>query len=179
MMRAILCVCLAATVCGSAEYAVTDRSEPLMVMAGHDSEIDVERYVLASSQQAFDEQWIAHQGDRVARAAQGWPMTPQIDFESCAAIFIFGGDAFNSNGFRVVDIIEGAGVVKVRFEPISFQTSSLEGEDPGIRVRPWAMVLIERTDRTIILEEDVQGLIGGEPIWKVRATFPDQNERPD
>jgi hypothetical protein len=32
--------------------------------------------------------------------------------------------------------------------------------------------VLPRSEKPIVLEENVQGLIGGEPIWKVRARLP-------
>lgn len=149
-----------------------DERPPLMVMTGHESDVAEARYRLAASQEVFDEVWVGHMGDRVTRAAQGWPMPPRIDFEACEAIFIFGGASTNTNGYRVMETIEAADAVTIRFEDISFQTSSLDGADAGVRARPWAMLLIEKTDKTVVLEQNVQGLIGGDPIWKERASFP-------
>ena len=147
-------------------------TRPLLVMTGWVSEIAEPRWRLAASQAVFDEEWMAHMGDRVQRAAQGWPMTPSIDFTACQAIFIFGGDGFNANGFRVEQMVEAADALTIRFDRISFQTSSSDGPDHGHPARPWAVVVVPRTDRTVILEENVQGLIGEPPVWKRRAAFP-------
>ncbi|MCB9846512.1 MAG: hypothetical protein H6811_11070 [Phycisphaeraceae bacterium] len=99
-------------------------------------------------------------------------MTPQIDFEACEAVLVFGGDGFNANGFRVVEMSAEPDAVTVRIERISYQTASFDGPDPGDPVRPWAMILLPATDRAIVLEENTQGVIGGEPIWTCRAAFP-------
>ena len=111
-------------------------------------------------------------GERVTRAAQGWPMTPQVDFEACDALFVFGGDRVNCNGYRIMDVIEEDDAVTIRIERISYQTSSFNGEDKGDAARPWAMMVLPHTDKTILLEENVQGLIGEPPKWKQRAAFP-------
>lgn len=166
---------LALTILGSAWAMTSISDEPgkaQLVITGPTSDIEAPLYRLASSQAVFDELWTQHMGDRVTRAAQGWPLTPTIDFEACEALFVFGGDRTNSNGYRVMDVIDEKDAVTVRFEDISFQTSSLDGEDSGVAARPWAMILIPATDRTIFLEDNVQGLIGAEPKWKRRAAFP-------
>lgn len=149
-----------------------EKTVPVMVMTGPTSDIGASRYESARSQEAFDALWVEHMGDRVTRAAQGWPMTPTIDFARYEAVFMFGGEATNSNGFRIVEMFDRPDEVLVRFEDISFQTASFDGEDAGVASRPWAMVLIERTEKRIILEQDVRSLIEGDPIWKRRAVFP-------
>ncbi len=100
--------------------AIAARSEPpqtgkaLLVVTGHESEIRAPRIELARSQDVFDGIWIRHMGERVTKAAQGWPMTPQIDFAACSAIFIFGGDTTNANGYRVLDVVTEPDAVTVR-----------------------------------------------------------------
>lgn len=172
----IVCLGAAAASLGAgglvAQIKPSESGRALFVMTGSESEIATPRHHLAASQEVFDELWVEHMGDRVQRAAQGSPMPPRIDFDACEAILIFAGDGFNSNGFRVADVINEPDAVTVRVERISYQTASFDGPDRGDPARPWAMLLLPATDRTIILEENVQGLIGGEAIWQQRAAFP-------
>lgn len=144
----------------------------LLVLTGSASEIAEPRYELAASQEVFDSIWVEHMGDRIEKAAQGWTLPPQIDFERCEALFIFDGAVRNSNGFRVMDVIEEADAVTVRVDSISYQTASFDGRDAGVAVKPWALVLLPATEKTILIEENVQNLKAGEPQWKQRAAFP-------
>lgn len=154
------------------EDAAAAPTRPLLVLTGHRSEIRQRRDRLAASQEVFDAIWKEHRGDAIEKAVQGWPMTPSIDFTRATALFAFDGDRQNSNGFRVMEVVEEENARTIRIEAISFQTASFDGEDPGVDVRPWVLVLTARTDKTIFVEENVQGLIGGPPIWKQRAAYP-------
>jgi hypothetical protein len=147
-------------------------NRPLLTMTGRTSEIDEPMYRLAASQAVFDDLWVRHLGERVPRAAQGWPMTPQIDFDRVSAILIFGGDRINCNGYRIMEISEEPDALTIRFERISYQTVAMEPEHRGDAVRPWAMLVIPRTERTVFLEENVQAIIGHPPEWRQRAVFP-------
>lgn len=144
----------------------------MLVQTGMVSEIGESGYHNAASQEVFDRLWITHMGGRVEKAAQGWAMTPQIDFDACEAVFLFGGDRINSNGFRVVEMLEEDDAVTIRYESISFQTAGVGGDGGAARARPWAFVLIEKSGRTIFLEENTQNIIGRDPIWTGRAAFP-------
>jgi len=157
----------------SVEPEAREPGRALMVMTGRSSEVATEKFGFATSQELFDAAWLEHMGEGVEKAAQGWPMPPQVDFRACAAVFIFGGDRVNTNGYRVEDIIEVEDAVTIRYDAITFQTASFGDEpDEGVKARPWGMVLIPATEKTVFLEENVQGLIGGDPIWKQRVMFP-------
>lgn len=155
------------------EPAAREPGKALMVMTGRSSEVRTESFRIASSQALFDKAWLEHMGEGVEKAAQGWPMPPRVDFTACEVVFVFGGDRVNCNGYRVEDIIEVEDAVTIRYDAITFQTASFGGEpDEGVKARPWAMVLIPATEKTVFLEENVQGLIGGDPVWKQRVIFP-------
>ncbi len=156
-----------------AQGAALEPSRALLVLTGHDSQVTKAQFRPAASQKVFDELWLMHKGDSVTKAAQGWPMIPQIDFNACYAIFIFGGDTANTNGYRVRDVITEVDAITVRYETDSYQTSSFNGIDHGNAVRPWGLILIPAPKgRTVILEQNVQGMRDTEPKWKQRVTFP-------
>ncbi len=146
-------------------------SQPVMVMTGRDSDVTKPRYQLAASQELFDLVWKEHVGDRLEVAAQGWPIVPVIDFEHYSVLFIFGGETTNANGFRVMEVLEEEDAMTVRFERDSYQTMSMTGEDRGDAVTPWAMILLPATQRTLLVEENVQTMHAPEPDWRERAAF--------
>ena len=82
------------------------------------------------------------------------------------AIAIFLGKTWNSRGVSAT-VSEDDERVRVRFDSISYQT--IGGAD---HVTPYGVLVIPRSAKEVVLEENVQGLIGGEPVWKVRARFP-------
>ncbi|MCA9310295.1 MAG: hypothetical protein KDA21_03765 [Phycisphaerales bacterium] len=152
-----------------------ERAErPVMVMTGPNSEIQTLRYRLARSQEVFDELWKEHMGERIDRAAQGWPLTPTVDWDGYSALLIFGGQHVNSNGYHVIEVIEEADAQVVRVRRATYQTMAMgDGEiDHGNPVHPWAMVLLPATRKTVVLEEDAQSMLGRPPVWKERAAFP-------
>ncbi len=173
---------LAITIAIAGTYPAAERTEdlatqpgvakPLVTLTGRTSDFETAQYRLVRSQEVFDEIWIAHEGDRVNRAAQGWPMTPQISFADCDVLLLFGGERTNCNGYRVEEILEEDDAVTVRIDLITYQTASFDGPDLGDSARPWALVVLPATKKTIFLEENVQGIIGDPPIWKQRAVFP-------
>mgnify|MGYP001313214653 CR=1 FL=1 len=154
-----------------ADEAARPAPRVLFSMTGRESEIRLPRYYLVTTQETFDALWTEHMGPRVTKAVQGWPMPPRVDFESHAAVFIFGGDAINCNGMTVEEIADEPGGLLIRFDAITFQTMSIDGPDLGEAGRPWIMLLIDRPTGPVRLEENVQNLIGEPPIWRKRAVF--------
>jgi hypothetical protein len=154
---------------------VREPTGALFAMTGPHSEVRTPQFRPVASQEVFDKIWLMHSGDDVTKAAQGWPMIPQIDFKSCYALFIFGGDTTNTNGYRVREVITEDDAITVRYETDSYQTASFDGPDHGNAVRPWAMFLIPTpAGRTVILERNVQGMHDLHPEWKQTAVFPGQ-----
>jgi len=149
------------------------RVAPLLVETGRVSEIGEQRFYRAFNQQMFDRIWSAHMGDRVTKAVQGWPMTPQVNFDRCEVVMLFAGGRANSNGLRIVETVEGDDLLTIRYESISFQTAGRGADGGVVRSRPWAMVLIERSGKAIEIQENTQNIIGADPIWTTRVVLDD------
>ncbi len=144
----------------------------LVTTTGRTSNIHEETYLLCGSQEIFDQAWLEHQGDQFNRAAQGWPMTPQIDFDQCHVLLLFGGDRVNCNGYRYIEVIQEHDAITYRVDLITYQGSSVTAKDSGVAAQPWAMIVIPSTKKTLLIEENMQGMKNQPPKWKQRAVFP-------
>ena len=166
---------------------ITPRSQPsqdatrghvLITLTGTTSAIETPKYLLAASQEVLQTHWSEHLGTPAEHPHEAWDQTPRLDFDLCQAILIFTGDRANSTGVRVLAVIEEPDAITIRFEHKSYQSISIgprqqgDSQVPENSTRPWAMLVIPSTDKTIYLQQNVQGRIGGEPIWKQRAVFP-------
>jgi hypothetical protein len=102
------------------------------------------------------------------------PAFGTIDFVNNVALVIMDGDAFNCRGMDA-EVWEDDTRILVRLRRRSFQTMSRgEGSNGGARKhRPFGIFLLPRRDpwKLVIVENNVQGLIGGPPIWKESARF--------
>jgi hypothetical protein len=85
-------------------------------------------------------------------------------------VTMFKGSSVNSHGLRIDSVTETTHAVTVRFDDISYQVS---GE--GNRVAPYAFVLLPKSEKPVVLEENVQQYLGEPPVWKEVAKLP----RPD
>ena len=137
--------------------------KPLLVLTGADSHISQPTVLRADSADQWQQIWIKHLGvtpQTIHRPAM------EIDFGKCTLLAIFKGATANRTGVRVVSIDELPDALQIRLEDISYQTLS-SGKDGGIEhVTPFAFVLIPRTSKLLVIEENVQGYKDRSAEWK-------------
>lgn len=135
---------------------------PVVAMFGADCAIHDARYERVCTQEQLVELWGRHLGKA---SPQSEP--PLVDFAACEVLAVFAGDGWNSNGIQVVEMLEDGSVRRVRFDHYSYQTEGLDGG--GVRVSPFGWFVVPKTALAVVLEENVQNMIGEPPIWKERA----------
>ena len=137
---------------------------PAVALYGRDSGIKARRYERLQTQQALTEVWVTHRGR--ARPATNPPL---VDFATFEVIAVFDGEGWNSDGIQVVEMADEAEVRRVRFQHYSFQTEGPNGG--GVRVTPFGFFVVPKTTLPVILEENVQNMIGEPPVWKERTRW--------
>lgn len=75
---------------------------------------------------------------------------------------IFRGRGWNSAGVRAISIVEEQGRIVFRFHDKSYQTDGPDGR--GKQGTAYAFFVIPRSTKAVVLEENVQGLIGKPPV---------------
>lgn len=154
--------------------ARTGPRPPIVSFYGPRSAITERQYMFITTREAFNKVWERHMGDRAVYfpAHGSGVIAPGIDFERYMVVAHFRGESANCNGelatFEVLD-----DRVQVRFSAMTFQTmASAPGErDLGERVTPFGIWVIPRSDKTIVFEENTQGLLGEDPVWTERRRF--------
>jgi hypothetical protein len=117
-----------------------------------------------ASSQEWETLWQEHAGK--AQKNQPASAVPQIDFAQCMVVAVFQGASVNSRGVNCVSVGETASAITVRFVRDHYQTTN--GFDD---VTPFGIFLLPRSAKPLILEENVQNLLNGPPVWKVQARF--------
>ena len=142
---------------------------PYVSFGGHYSLITERQFVRITTAEQWQKLWDRHRGEDIPRNALGWSAIPQVDFDTCLVVAFFRGNAWNTNGEFVVEMADRHDAVRIRFDSSTFQTAGPDGG--GVRVTPFGMWVIPRTGKAIVIEENVQGLIGREPKWKEQHRF--------
>jgi hypothetical protein len=145
--------------------------EPFVGFSGADSKVKLRQYRKVTSVGDWPELWISHLGLSQIEGEYNWfyneAGVPFVDFERCMVISVFQGEGWNSAGVRVVTITEEEDHILLRFDDQSYQTMGPDGG--GQRVTPFGIFVLPRSKKPVVLEENVQGLIGKPPVWKERA----------
>ena len=165
------------------------KNKPLVSLAGPETKIEGRSYHRLSTAGEFQGLYMRHLGHKPEEFDEYYNPhgVPIVNFERCMVIAIFQGDSVNSAGVYVYSVEENDERILVRYDDRSYQTSGgfREGNplvdgvpDPdklgdggGRRVRAWGMFVLPVSSKAVVLEENVQGIIGQPPEWEERHRF--------
>jgi hypothetical protein len=143
-------------------------TKPLVTLAGANSRIESPTYLRITTAKDFQATFMQHLGKEAKDFNDHYNPDgfPTINFDRCMVIAVFAGKSWNSVGMYASQINDNENQITVRFDHRSYQTSG--GADAVV---PYGFFVVPRSDKAVILEENVQQYIGGEPVWKERARF--------
>jgi hypothetical protein len=136
---------------------------PWVVWSGPNSQIGDASYRRITSGAEWQNLWLTHTGKTLAEAAAD---IPQIDFQQGMVVTVLQGARFNCRGVTAVSVTETTDTITFRFAGQYYQTS-----EKADAVKPFGFFLLPRSGKSLVLEENVQSMIGQPPVWKVRAQF--------
>lgn len=144
-------------------------SKPLVAISGADSHVSRPSYQRITTPENWTRVWVSHLGTTPDNAYR--PLL-EVDFDRCLVVVIFRGIRVNIRQIQIHSLLETADSVVVRFEELGYQTRSRAGADDEYEVpdRPYAFVILPKTDKAIVLEENINhDPQGGPPEWKAIA----------
>lgn len=139
----------------------TVANSPLVVFTSNDSHMSKADYRKIASAEEWTQTWLEHLGmqeDTIYRPSM------EVDFSRCTVVAIFSGKSINGRGFRVESVTEDNDKIVVRFDDISYQTAGPDGG--GDQVTPYAFIVLPKSEKPVVLEENVQNIKGELPKWK-------------
>lgn len=160
----------------AASVAGSGALDPLVTWIGPKSLIREPKFMRAMNPGQWSQLWEQHAGNPPADSV-GTPFIPRVNFEKCMAVAIFQGATTNSNGVTIVSIADEANRILIRYDESTYQTSGgpSDGRDGAecrggaVDVTPYGIFVVPRSNKPIVIEENVQGL-KDEPVrWKERA----------
>lgn len=146
---------------------------PCVALAGADSHVSERGYFRITSLKDWTRMWQKHKGlkqDEEYDLGFDRAGLPLVDFDRFMVIAVFQGSGWNSAGLRAVSIVEEQERIVFRFDDKSYQTAGPHGG--GKQVTAYGFFVIPRSTKPVVLEENVQNLIGKPPVWEERITFP-------
>ena len=145
---------------------------PCVTITGAYSHVSERSYHRITSEEQWTRVWQKHKGQKEDERYDLYynPLgLPFVDFDGYMVIAIFQGSSWNSAGLKAVSISEEVNRIVFRFDDKSYQTAGPDGG--GKKVTVYGLFVVPRSAKAVILEENVQGLIGKPPVWKERITF--------
>lgn len=144
---------------------------PYVTWSGPDSSVQAPEIVRARTSSQWLAIWERHTGQPARRDHVQRSLIPEIDFERCMVLAIFQGKGFNSSGVILSSIEEQAGQIIVRFDERTYQVALVPGSAPRELppVYAYGIFVLPRSDKEIVVQENVQGLKDAPDKWRERA----------
>lgn len=139
----------------------------LVAWQGPDSAVTERGYFRVQEEEDWIKLWERHIGKPAERDNIGRPFMPRVNFERCMVVAIFQGEGWNSNGVTVESISQDDERILLRFDESTYQTAGIDGG--GVKCRAFGIFVLPKSDKPIVIEENVQGLIGHPAQWRERA----------
>ena len=136
--------------------------KPLMTLYGSDSKITKRKTLRVTTAKESDVLWNEHCGDSKIGS-----FNIDLDFEKVMVIAIFGGEGFGEYYFTSQSITENKDRITIRVDTHTYQF----GLDAKA-IRPWGILVLPRSNKKVVLENDMRRLIADPPKWKEWTSFP-------
>jgi len=166
----IICmICFTAPLIQAEEETAGKEFKPYVTLSGIDSAVQERSYFRIMSQNDWIMVWKKYKGfpeSAKLDLLREFHDLPIVDFEKCMVIAIFKGAGANSAGIFAVKVVEGNDHILLRFDDKSYQTIGQAN-----KVNVYGFFILPVSTKNVILEENVQNLIGQPPVWKERAKF--------
>ena len=171
--------CVAALVLGTAAFVqdptpkANELLSPVVSFRGEHSAIDETRYVKITDEQAWAGLWCEHIA-KTEKGDYGYFYNPKnvpiVDFKQCMVIAIFQGERWNTAGVTCEEVLDGKQLT-LRFDGLGYQTTVIDPDDAEAqeKSRPFGMFVLPKSDKVILLEENVQNRMNQPPKWRARG----------
>jgi len=150
---------------------------PYVSWMGPGSAVETAQVARVSSEADWHALWARHVGEKVAKNRFEQVDAPRIDFEQCCVVVVFRGKSLNSDGTRFIAGGETDAQVLLRIDDQSYQTAGFNGRGGAVDCTPFGIFVLPKTMKPVVVEDNVQGLIGKPPIWKEIARLAPPAER--
>jgi hypothetical protein len=170
----VLALAGAASIAGLPHPAAppADGAPAVVEWVGAHSRVTQPRFERVRTREQWEDLWHLHTGEGRRFKDTPYAYPPRIDFGRFEIIAYFRGPSKNCDGEELVSSDRLDDATRLRFDSITYQTMAAPGEkDDGVDCEPFGIWLIDRTTGPIVIEENVQGIIGQPPKWKEQHRF--------
>ena len=139
----------------------TTQSTPLALLSGADSKVSEASYRRVTSADQWKRVWLDHLGledDDIYRPVF------DVDFQRCMVLAVFRGKMDNIASQRVDSVTETERAIVVRIAHVGYQTIG-----GWKHVTPFVFIVLPKSGKRIVLEDNVQTYMAHPPEWKELA----------
>lgn len=151
--------------------ATPTSKRPVFVLTGATSAVKEREFIRVTDETSMNKIWHRHYGMTEMEAFQNRLEEFKVDFDEHEVLVIFNGATTNQRSLMIMDMVEDEKTLKIQYDLWGYQTSG--GFDES---SVYAFVLIPKSSKEIVLEENIQGLKDHPPKWKHRARLDAQSE---
>ncbi len=150
---------------------------PVIILSGNDSKQTRKSYWRCDAQYEWQAAWQKHNGHEA--------LLPTNDFENYMVVVIFLNKGESDVGIVIHAVEESKDIVRLRYKPFTYQiasanfapngfvnTSNTENTAKKKDNQCFAFVILHKTSKPIVIEEDVQSLLTSPPSYKERVRLP-------
>jgi len=172
---AVLAASLLLVSAGSAEQkAKPPAGKPLLTMYGANSKITKKKLLRVTSAKQWEALWAEHKlGSPIPKKLPDGFEYVELDFDKVMVIAVFGGGC--CTGYTVDSIMNTKTRITVRVKAHTYQTGFIRPERCDSQVsetQAWGIFVLPRSDKEVLLEQDVRTLLADPPRWKPWKTLP-------
>ena len=145
--------------------------KPYLTLAGASSKIEEPTIARVTTAKEFQDLDLRHLGADPARFDEFYNPhgVPVIDFERCMVLAVFKGNTWNVAGVYVESVLDEGARRVVRVRRRGYQTAGPDGG--GKRATPYGIFVLPRSNKELVVEEDVRTLKNEPPKWNEIARF--------
>jgi hypothetical protein len=132
--------------------------QPLVVISDDNSHVAIPALEVVRTRDAWRRVWATHVGKDVDSVDAP---TMDVDFDRCMVVATFRGQKVNTSKVSIESIARDEGTLRIRLSDVGYQSSG-KGESK----RPFAFVVLAKSDDGVVVEENVQRYLGRPPVWR-------------
>jgi len=139
----------------------SDSFRPFVVMSGADSHVTKPSLTVIQGNEQWQRVWEEHVGTTVDDAYRA---AMEVDFDRCMVVVVFRGLTRNVRGIAVDSVSASGESIRIRLNDVGYQTGG-KGNDRPLD-RPYVFIILPKSTKDIVVEENVQKYKGEPPEWK-------------
>ncbi len=135
--------------------------KPFVVISGADSHVTKPSLAAIQVDEQWQRVWAQHLGTTVDDAYRA---AMEVDFDRCMVVAVFRGSTRNVRGVTIDSVSAMGASTRIRLNDVGYQTGGKSSERP--LDRPYAFIVLPKSAKHVVVEENVQQYKGEPPVWK-------------